>query len=803
MDSFRQDVRYTLRMLRKQPGFAAIVVATLALAIGVNTLIFTFVSFFALRPFPFKDIDSLVYLHSAHPDRANDRVPNSYPDYLDWRRDSESLEEIGGMMDRTFNLTGFDEPIRVQGAASSASFFVVCGLTAVHGRLFDESEDRVGADRVVVLAHGFWQRQLGAETSVLNQTIMLDGEAHTVVGVMTPEFEIGNLSEIDVWTPLAHVADAEDRSLRTLMVIGRLASENEIENVVAEMETIAQRQALDHPSTHEGWSIQVLPLRTALVGKDAWLTLSLLLISVSLVLAIACANVANLMLARATVRERETAVRAALGASRKRLVRQLLTEGALLSIAGGVFGVLLAAVGLRVLVSITFEPFYDNLELDASVLTFSAVISLLAPLIFGLVPALQASRRDLSTSLKDGGGRAVVGSRGGRGRRALVVVQLSLALMLLIVAGLSTRMAINVQNLDPGFDNRDVVTLRLDLPESRYDTEEKTRLFYANLVAHLDGLPSVEAAGVTTGIPTLTRPGTAPLSVEGVVSDQKVNPWAAPRKVSGEFFNVLRLPIVAGRSFSETDLPGSEPVVIVSQALADRYIPGEDPLGRRIKLAAPESHEPWRRIVGVAGDAINGNMADPPLPVAYLPFDQSPTRAVVVIARSPDTSTVVREARSHVAKLDPDQPIYDASTIDQTIYRKTDGIRVVTGLFGLFAIVALGMAAIGLYGVISYAVSRRTQEIGVRMALGARAGDVVRMVVRQGAGLIALGVVVGLAGGFGLSRLMGSMLYGVNPSDPLTYVSVTLALATAALAASFLPARRASRIDPIQALRVE
>lgn len=803
MDTIRQDVRYAWRMLKKQPSFAAIVVATLALAIGVNTLIFTFVSLFALRPLPFKNIESLVYLHSVHPDRANDRVPNAYSDYLDWRRDSQTMDEIGALRRRTFSLTGFDQPMRVQGAPASASFFVVSGLTAVQGRLFNESEDRKGADPVVVLAHGFWERQLGAETGVLNQTIMLDGVGHTVVGVMTPEIELGNLSEIDLWTPVAHVADAEDRSLRDVMVIGRLAHGQTLDNVVAEMETVGQRLAVDHPTSHEGWSTKVLPLRTALVGRNAWLLLSLLGVAVSFVLAIACANVANLTLARATVRERETAVRAALGASRMRLVRQMLTEGAMLSIAGGALGVLLAALGLRVLVAFTFEPFYDNLELDARVLTFSAGISLLAPIIFGLLPALQASRRDLSTSLKEGGGRAVVGSRGGRGRRGLVVLQLSLAMILLVVAGLSIRTAIFIQDVDAGFDNTDVVTLQIDLPEGRYDTDEKTRLFYESLVAHLDRLPNVEKAAVASGIPTLNQPGSSPLLVEGIVVDQKVKPWAAPRQVSREFFDVLRLPVVEGRAFTESDGAGSEPVVIVTQALVDRYMPGGPPIGRRIKLAPPDSHEPWRRVVGVAGNTLNGNLRDAPLPVAYVPFEQDPLRAVVVIAKSSDTTGVVREARAHVAKLDPDQPIYNASTIDQTIYRETDGNRVTTGLFALFAAVALGMAAIGLYGVISYAVSRRIQEIGVRMALGAGSGDVVRMIVGQGASLIGLGLVAGLAGGVGMSRLLGSLLVGVSPSDPLTYITVTLALAVSAFAASFLPARRASRVDPIQALRVD
>jgi predicted permease len=803
MDSLKQDLGYALRALRGQPSYAAIVVATLALAIGVNTLIFTFVNLFALRPLPFENIDTLAYLMSAHPERANDRVRVSYGDYLEWRRGSRTLEQLGATGNRTFNLTGLDEPMRVRGAPTSASFFAVSGLDAVRGRLYAEDEDRPGAEPVAVLAHGFWQRQLGGRDGVVNRTILLDGVAHTVVGVMTPEIEIGGLGEIDVWTPLGLTGDPEQRELRDLMVFGRLAPGETLGAVSAELQSIARRQQRDHAATHAGWTVRVLPLRTALVGEDSWLLLGMLAVAVSFVLAIACANVANLTLARASVRARETAVRAALGAGRLRLVRQLLVEGLLLSLAGGGLGVLLAAAGLRGLVAVTFEPFYTDLELDHRVLAFSATLSLLAPVVFGLLPALQASRRDLTQALKEGGARGTIGARGGRSRRGLVVVQLAMASMLLVVAGLSIRTAVRVQSLDPGFDRRDVVTLRVDLPAARYPSEAAVRGFYSSVVDRLERTPGVEAVAATTGIPTLNDPGALPLAVEGARSEGDVQPLAGRQVVTERFFETLRLPIRRGRPFRPTDTAGSEPVAIVSEALVRRYLPDGEALGRRIRLGAAGTEAPWRRIVGIAADTVNGNLVDPPRAVAYLPFGQRPERAVLVIARSGDAATVVRAARAEVARLDPDQPIYDARTIEQWIYRETDGNRVVTGLFALFAVVAVGLAAIGLYGVISYAVSRRTQEIGVRIALGARTGDVLRMVVGQGTSLIGLGLLTGLAGGYGLARVMASQLYGVSPADPLIYASVALTLGATALLASYLPARRASRVDPIEALRTE
>jgi predicted permease len=803
MGSIGQDVHLALRSLRKQPGFATIVVLTLAVAIGVNTVIFTFVNLFVLRPLPFERIDTLVYLFSSHPERANERVHVSYADYLEWKRDSRTLSEISAFSRRTANLTGLGEPIRVQGAPASASFFRVSGLEAVEGRLFRDDEDRPGGEPVAVLAHGFWERQLGGSAEVAGREIVLDGVVHTVVGVLTPEIELGNLSEIDVWLPLAQLGDSEDRALRNLRVIARLAPGQGLEQASAEMATIAERQERDHPDASAGWGIQVLPLRTALIGRGAYLMLAMLGIAVGFVVAIACANVANLMLARATVRERETALRVALGAGRIRIVRQLLTEGALLSLVGGGLGLLLAEAGLRVIAATTFEPFYDDLRIDHRVLAFSAGLSLLAPVIFDLAPALQATRRDLATALKEGGGRSAVGARGGRGRRGLVVMQLALALTLLIVAGLSARTAIYIQNLDPGFDSRDVVTLRIDLPETRYPTPERVRRFYEGLIEELTRSPQVRGAALATRLPSLESPETRSLAVEGIVPDERVQPWAGENRVGPAFFDTLRLPIVQGRSLRETDTAAAEPVVVVSEGLADRYLAGRDPLGARIKLGGASSDDPWRTIVGVAADTVNSNLADPPVPTAYVPFDQSPARAVVVLAKSGDASAVARIARARVAVLDPSQPIYDVSTIEQIVYRDTDGTRVITSLFGLFAVVAVSLAAIGLYGVISYAVSRRTQEIGVRIALGARSSEVLSMVVAQGAKLIGLGLALGLLGGYTLARIMSSQLFGVSPNDPLTYACVTISLLVAALAATVLPARRASRVDPIEALRVE
>lgn len=503
MDSVLQDLRFGARALRKQPAFAALVSLTLGLAIGVNTLIFSFVNFFLLRPLPFKDMERLVYVSGTHPDTGNDRQRVSYADYLEWRASARSFEDMAAITTQSFNLTGAGEPQRVVGRPASASQFPVWGLGAEIGRTLVPADDRKGAERVALLSHGFWQRRFGGDRGVLGRALRLDGESYTVVGVVSRQIEIGNFSEIDVWVPLALHGDPNDRVRRDLSVTARLKPGIGLTAARAELGALAERQQQEHPATHAGWSARVVPLRSALTSANAWVVLALLSVCVSLVLAIACANVANLMLARGSARSRETAVRAALGASRGRLLRQLLTEGALLSVLGGALGLLLAQWGLAVIRSVTFEQFFQLVAIDRGVLVFSLGISLVTPLVFGLAPALQASRDDLVSSLRDGGSRALGQRAGGRMRRGLVVLQMTLAASLLIVAGLSLRSSYALQVLDPGYDIRGLLTFKITLPESAYDHDDETRAFVGQLAARLRGAPGEDSVAFGTGIPVL------------------------------------------------------------------------------------------------------------------------------------------------------------------------------------------------------------------------------------------------------------------------------------------------------------
>jgi len=803
MDRLAQDVRFALRQLVKHPGFAAVVVVTLGLAVGVNTLIFSFVNFFALRPLPFGDVSRVVIVHATHPERSVDRMGVAYGDYAEWRRENRSFEDMGAFVRRTYNLTGAGDPLRVQGSLATASLFKIWNLGAVRGRVLEPEDDRPGAARVALLSHGFWSRQFGNDPRVVGRTVVLNGEPHVVVGVLTPAIEIGTLSEIDLWTPLVPVADPNDHEARTLRVTARLRPGVDVDQAAAELRTLAEGQEREHPATNARWSAQVRPIRRAMTGANTGAMLSLMGVAVALVLAIACANVANLVLARGAARRRETAVRAALGASRLRLVRQFLTEGAVLAVLGGALGVVLAGLGLDLIRSVTFEPFFQLVTVDRRVVAFSAAISLLTPIIFGLLPALQATGDDVVSALKDSGGGAVGASlRHARGRSLLVVAQISFALSLLLVAGLAVRMAFAYQRLNLGFDPKDLLTLKAELPAARYASDEQVRTFYERLRTRLAALPGVTSVTVATGRPVLELLPTDALAVEGQEPRaQEAQPWAARAVVGAGYFETLAIPIVAGRSFGGQDVPGSEPTVVVSQALVDRYFPGTDPIGKRVRLGAATS--PWRTIVGVAGNLLNGDAGAPPLPQAYVPFEQQPSRELTLLVRTPSLEPVVAAARREVAQLDPEQPLYDVKTMDRAFFEILASNRVVTGLFVLFASVALGLAAIGLYGLVSYTVSQRTREIGVRVALGADRRDILRLVLGQGLRLAALGVGVGLLLGLGLSRLMASMLVGVSSTDPLTFTVVPLALGLVALLATAVPARRAARCDPAVVLRAE
>jgi putative ABC transport system permease protein len=540
-----------------------------------------------------------------------------------------------------------------------------------------------------------------------------------------------------------------------------------------------------------------------MTGANTWTVLALMAVAVALVLAVACANVANLVLARGAARRRETAVRTALGASRTQLVRQFLTEGAVLAALGGTLGLVLAGAGLDLIRSVTFEQFFQLVAIDRRVLAFSAAISLLTPLIFGLVPALHATGADVISGLKDAGGGAVgVSIRSARGRNLLVVAQLSIALSLLLVAGLAVRMALQFQRLDLGFELASLLTLRTELPESRYASEAQVLAFGERLRERLLGVSGVEAVALGTARPVIEAVGTEPLQVEGAEPAAKdAQPWAASSVVGAGYFETLRLPIVRGRGLGPQDRGGAEPVIVVNETLARRHLSGREPLGRRLRLGPASA--PWRTVVGVARDVLNAQVGEPSLPQAYVPFEQQPVRGLTVFVRTSDVDAAAAAARAALREIDPLQPLYDVKTMERALFEDLASNRVITGLFAVFAAVALGLATVGLYGLISYTVSQRTREIGVRVALGARRGDILGLVLGQGARLLGLGLAAGLLLGLALSRVMASALVGVSATDPVTFTVVPLALAAVALAATAIPARRASRYDPAAVLRAE
>jgi putative ABC transport system permease protein len=801
MDRLLQDLGFAFRQMRKQPGFAAIVVVTLGLAVGVNTLIFSFVNLFALRPLPFGDVSRTVMIWATHPERGRDRGGTSYADFVEWRRDSRSFEDLGGFSDVTYTLTGAGDPLRVHGAMASASLFTLWNLEPVHGRVIQSPDDRPGAPRVALLSHGFWSRQFGADPSIVGGTVSLDGDPYVVVGVLTPRIEFGTLAEIDLWTALAAGANPENREARTVDVTGRLKPGVELAQADAEIRALAQRQEREHPATNARWSAYVQPMRRAITGANTWTVLALMAIAVALVLTVACANVANLVLARGAARQRETAVRTALGASRQRLVRQFLTEGAFLAVLGGALGVLLAALGLDLIRAVAFERFFELVTLDRRVMAFSAAISLLTPIVFGLLPALQATRRDLVSALKDAAGGAVGASRRG-GRSLLVVGQIAIALSLLLVAGLAVRMAVYFQHLDFGFDVHDLLTLKAELPAARYAADEQVRAFAAQLQERLAAVPGVSAVAMATGRPAFDTPPTAALAIDGAEpSPNEAQSWAAQTAVTAGYFEALRIPMVQGRSFDARDVPGAEPVVVVNRALAQRYFAAASPLGRRLRVGTAAA--PWRTVVGVARDVLNTRPGEPPRPEVYVPFAQQPARALSVLVRTTNVEAVTAEARREVARLDPQQPLYDVKTLERAFFETMASDRIITGLFAVFAAVALGLATLGLYGLISYTVSQRRREIGVRLALGAPRGSIVRLVLGQGVRLVVIGLAIGLLLGLGLSRVMASALVGVSATDPLTFTVVPAILGLVALAATAIPARRAARFDPAGVLRAE
>jgi len=813
MQALWQDLRYGARMLLKKPGFTLIAIVTLAFGVGANTAIFSAVNAVLLRPLPFAAEERLVVMWKHDLTASHPLVELSIPEFNDWRAGSQSFESLAAMPTSVYGygyvLTGWGEPVQIESSRVSADFFTTLGVRPLVGRTFTADDDRPGAARVVVLSHRLWRDQFGSDANLIGQTITLNDTGFSVVGVMPADFEF--LKGVDIWSPVSASIGGgalQNRGAVFLQAVGRLKPGVTREGAEAELNAIISRIAAAHPDTEAGGHrVVITPIAEYLFG-NARLALWLLLAATGLLLLIACANVASLLLARATSRRKEIAVRAALGASRWRIVRQLFVESLTLAIAGGAFGVLLAywLADLLVVVAPADIPRVENVGIDAAVLTFSIAVTLLTAALFGLAPALTAARVNLTDALGDGS-RTAGERHGNRLRAALVVGEIAITLVLLAGAGLALRSFVKLQQVDTGFDTQNVLTFQLRLFGKKYQDAKSVRDFYQQLIERLEAQPGVEAAGAV-----LIRPLEGVIGWDVPYATANQSPDEAKRNrvpnfevVTPHYFRSVGLPLKVGREFTERDTEESPKVVIISEAMAQSiFAPGVDPVGQRLRLFDPtDPDNSWRTVVGVVGDARYREVRDARWDV-YVPYRQFafPVRYITVRTAS-DPAAFSAVVRREVAALDPQQAVTSVKTTAQLFLENVARPRFNSLLLGLLAALAALLAALGIYGVISYAVAQRTREIGVRIALGAQRGDVLRLVFKQGLTLIVSGIVIGLVGAFLLSRLMESLLFGISATDPATFIVVSLLLVVVALLACYIPARRAMKVDPMVALRYE
>jgi len=797
MQTLWQDLRFGARMLLKAPNVTLIAVLTLSLGIGANTAIFTLVNAVLLRPLPYREPDRLVRLWETTPQLPTFSI--SGPNYSDWARLNQVFEQTAAWREQNFNLTNGGDPERVGAALVTASFFPLLGVKPALGRSFIPEEDQPGANnRFVIMSDRLWQRRFGADANILGKTVTLSGGSYTVVGVMGPEFQFGTTG--DLWLPLALDPLRDNRSNHILTAAARLKPGVTLDQARAEMGAIARRLQEQYPNSNKGWGVKIATFYDWIVERPFQQALFVLLGAVGLVLLIACANVANLLLSRAATRQKEIAIRSALGASRFRIIRQLLTESVILALAGGGLGVLLAWWGVDAFVAANPEniPRLREITLDNRALAFTFIISLLTGLLFGLAPAFQASRIALNEFLKEGG-RTSAGSGLGRLRRLLIVSEIAIALALLAGAGLLMKSFVRLQQVNLGFDPDHVLTLQLTLPRTKYPEARQQADFYQRLLERVRNLPGVRSAGISSSIP-FPRGG-SPHSAffpEGRQLSPEKSVGGNYRLVSPQYFRAMGIPLLKGRDFTNEDNEGGQPVVVISEETARQLWPGEEPLGKRLQWGASRQ---WYAVVGVAGDIRSAKLEAEPGLAIYLPSIQPQMYLVVRTATEP--LSLVAAIRSQVQAEDKDQPIANLRTMEQIVSNSISQRRFSTLLLGLFAAVALLLASIGTYGVMSYSVTQRTREIGVRMALGAESRDVLKLVVGEGMKLALAGVALGLVASLALTRLMTSLLYGVSATDAPTFAAVALSLTVVALLACWIPARRATKVDPMIALRCE
>jgi len=804
MSTFLQDLRFGVRAWRRTPGFAAISILTLALGIGATAVVFSWVMTVLAVSSPVQDMDRLAGIWSYNRTQGEPKNVVSAHDFVEWRRRQHSFELFGATRNAAMNLSGDGEPVRVRAAFSTAGFLQVLGAKPFLGRGFTAEEERPGAPLVAILGHRFWREHFGARPDVLGRELLLDGRKATVVGVLPPaDFNS------PVTVPLTIDPSARDYSERKLFVFGRLRPGVTLEQARAEMDDIGQQLEREFSDTHRGWGVNTRPLQEEFVGPQARIVFAILAAAAVAVLLIGCANIANLLLARGITRAREVAVRTALGASRARLVRQMLAESLVLAVTGAAIGLLIARWGLAVLRAVfaTDQTFMDRAFVDARVLAFTGAATILSTLIFGLVPALQSTRPDVNLALRDGS-RSTGGVRTRRLRASLVASEVALAVLFLVVSLLFIRTLAALQRIEPGFDATNILTLRVSLPSARYGADTSISSFYDRVLERLRESPGVIAAGAGLRVPAAGsrwNPNRS-LRIEGRPPREGETPFAADLTVTPGYLEALRIPLRSGRALTRADGADAPLAVVVNEMMVRRYWDGDaaKALGARLRLGDERDGHAWRTVVGVSGNVRNDDIDSPPLPMVYVPLAQRASPEMTLVIRtSGDPLAHVAAARAAVAAIDPDQPVYEIKTMAQVLEEDMRQNVLLIGVMGVFAGVALVLAALGIYGVVSHAVAQRTHEIGVRMALGAALTDVVRLVAQQGFTPVAVGLAVGLAAGLGASRLIAGILYEVKPTDPVTYLSVIAILAAVALVACIAPARRAARVDPLLAIRSE
>jgi putative ABC transport system permease protein len=819
-----QDVRYGTRMLLKNPGITFVVILALALGIGANTAIFSVVNAVLLRPLPYEESDRLVFLNEKNP--TLDEMSISYPNFTDWRNQNQVFEKMGVYNRSSYNLTGWGEAERITTGQVSADLFSALRVNAAHGRLFTNEEDKPGRNPVVVLMYPLWQRRFGGQLNILNQPLTLNGKSYTVIGIMPQGYAYP--SRVEMLVPVGQLSGETAWQHRGnhpgLYGVARLKPGVTMDQAAADMENVAANLEKQYPDSNAGNRVRLRPLLEIFVG-DARRALWVLFAAVAFVLLIACANIANLLLARAASRQKEMAIRAAMGAGRWRIARQMLTESILLSIIGGTIGLLFAQWGIKLILYISPDaiPRWREISLNWQVLAFTIGLSFITGLLFGLVPALQAGEVDVHETLKETG-------RGTSGRHwlrsSLVVVEVATTLVLLIGAGLMIRSFYRLQTVDPGFSYEHLTSFSVSLPQKKYPKDEQRASFYKQLLENISGLPGVEATAAASGLPLGNNGWQTSFTIDGQPPPPRdQTPLMEACLVTPDYFRAMNIPLKRGRYFTDRDdrsfLAGKDlsqyknddermmagvNAIVIDEEFARRYWPNEDPIGKRVRLGGGvDPKAPLLTVIGVVGRVkMEGLSQDSNRVQGYFSFAQIPNGGMTVIVKGQsDPNQMIASLRQQVRQVDPDQPIYSIRTMDEIRAESVAPERLNLTLLSIFAGIALVLAIVGIYGVMSYTVTQRTHEIGIRMAIGAQPRDVFKMVIGQGMLLALLGVAFGLIGAFALTRLMTTMLFGVEPTDPATFVSIAVLLTAVALIACYIPGRRATKVDPVVSLRYE